>query len=541
MGWGCTLYSYGDLEMRSHVIFFLALTQIACVFLLMPLRSAALGVSSLGLIPFFFYFLLVDHHRMWVEAVIHGLVGFGMVATLLRYNRSFSQLIQSQRSLYRRQEETQQLSDENRRIAFTDPLSSLPNRRALLARLDALSGTVPRAPHGIAIVFIDLDGFKIVNDGHGHQFGDALINRVAELLGALCPDDGLLVRMGGDEFAVLLHCANATLHATRFADRALDQIARPLTVQSRKVQIGASIGIAADTSGEISPYELLRRADTAMYYVKERGKGGSQHYVPSLDRDRLRRQTIEQEIEAGLTNHEFMVAYQPQVDASSGACVGAEALVRWPGRPAGALPPEEFIEIAELGGLIHRLGLFVLRQACTELLPHPHLMLSVNISPAQLRQIDFESDIVQVLRQTGFPPHRLQLEITERYLIDHPERARTAINRLKALGVSFALDDFGTGFASIAYLRSYGFDCVKIDKSLSAKLGQESKAALLISGMVNIALALDMHVVAEGVETRDQADLLRAAGCHRLQGFLFGKPESADSLARPLAAQSSAA
>lgn len=532
MAWGFLLYHQGDTEMRGHLVFFLALTQIACVFLLMPVRAAALGVATIGVVPFLLHFLIVDNHRMWVEALVQALVGFGMVVTLLRYNRSFAALIQSQRTLHNKHSETQRLSDENRRVALTDTLSGLPNRRALLARLDALAAAPLAGMDGTAIVFIDLDGFKGVNDGHGHQFGDNLLAVVARLLAGDCPDGALLTRMGGDEFAVLLQCPRATDAAHAFAARVLERLAQPLMVEGRAVHIGASIGIASNSDDAVDPYELLRRADTAMYHIKERGKNGCQIYHAAFDADRLRRQAIAREIEAGLAADEFAVVYQPLVDTTSKRCVAVEALVRWPGRGAGALAPDDFIEIAELGGLIQRLGLFVLRQACGALRDVPDCKLSVNISPAQFRHTGFEEEVVQVLRETGFPPDRLQLEITEKHLIDHPDRAAKAIDALRALGVTFALDDFGTGFTSIAYLRSYGFDCIKIDRSLSRDLGRDAKAALLITGMVHIANALDMQVVAEGVETEAQAALLDVAGCHILQGYLFGRPAPITTLDR---------
>ncbi len=524
MLWGLALYPYGDDVMQGHLVFFLAITQIACVFLLMPVRSASLAVATIGIVPFTLYFLIADNGKMWVEAVTQALAGFGMVYTLTRYNGSFAQLIQSQISLRRQHAETKQLSDENRRIAFTDPLSGLPNRRALLARLEEIHLGQTRGADQIAIIFVDLDGFKTINDTHGHQFGDALIIEVGRRLTALRPDEALLARMGGDEFAILLDCVNAPARAQHLAEQMLDQLSYPFPIDGKRFQIGASIGIAIDRTGDTSSYELMRQADTAMYRVKENGKGGIQLYDASFDADRLWRQQIEQEIANGLDKGEFTVFYQPLVDARTGACVAAEALIRWPGRAAGALMPDDFIEIAETGNLIQQLGIFVLRRACIELKNLPDFQLSVNISPAQFRYPEFEADVMQVLRETGFPPHQLQLEITEKYLIDHPERARKAIDSLKKLGIRFALDDFGTGFTSIAYLQSYGFDCIKIDKSLSEKLTQDPKASLLISGMVFMANGLDMRVVAEGVENEQQAKMLRMAGCQILQGFLFGKP-----------------
>jgi EAL domain-containing protein (putative c-di-GMP-specific phosphodiesterase class I) len=295
-------------------------------------------------------------------------------------------------------------------------------------------------------------------------------------------------------------------------------------VDRHVLQVSASIGIASDAEGALHAHELLRRADTAMYHVKTSGKDGIALYDVAFDLGRMWRLTIENEIGMGLANAEFEVAYQPVVDAGNGEIVGAEALIRWPRRPGGSLDPDQFIEIAERTGQIHPLGLFVLERACRDILPLAAVKLSVNVSPVQFSDPKFVRQVAHVLEQTRFPPERLQLEITEGYLLSHPENAIRAIRGFKEAGMSVALDDFGTGFTSIHYLQSYGFSHVKIDKSLLAGLHQDSKASLLITGTIYLANGLDMRVIAEGVETEEQAELLRAAGCHKLQGYLFGRP-----------------
>ena len=524
MVWGLVLYTYGDTNAKAHLTFFLALTQISAVFCLMPLRSAALSIATVATAPFFIYFMLVDGGRMAPEALMLALVAGGMIVILYRYNRTFSKLIRSQRNLRQRQEETQKLSDENRLIAFTDPLSGLPNRRALLARLEAVSAASRPGPDTLAVVFIDLDGFKVINDLHGHQFGDRLITEVGRILNAIRPDQAMLVRMGGDEFALLIEGAGAGDRASRFAGQALEDLTLPLSISGRELHVGASIGIAVDADDTASPFELLRRADAAMYAVKANGKGGIRAYDPSLDEGRIWRHQIEQEIAAGLGRAEFDVVYQPLVDARDQGVVGVEALVRWPGRPAGPLNPDEFIGIAEGSSLIQALGMYVLERACRETRDAKGLRLSVNVSPTQFSHPDFERQVMQVLALTGFAPERLQLEMTERHLIDYPERAAQAIESLRARGVEFALDDFGTGFTSLAYLQAYAFSCVKIDRSLTMRLESDPKANYLISGLVQLARGLDVRVVAEGVENERVAVLLRAAGCHELQGYHFGRP-----------------
>ena len=526
MAWGLLLYSYGDVQAKNRLTFFLALTQVSAVFCLMPLRPAALSVATVATAPFFVYFMLVDGGRMVPEAIMLALVAGGMIVILYRYNRTFSKLIRSQRILRHRQAETQKLSDENRQIAFTDPLSGLPNRRALLARLEAVSEQSGLGADSLAFVFIDLDGFKVINDLHGHQFGDDLIARVGHILESVRPLHGMLVRMGGDEFALLIEGPDAAATASEFAEQALTRLTLPLKIRGRALQVGASIGIAvadADTNG---PFELLRRADTAMYAVKANGKGGIRAYDSSLDEGRILRHQIEREIASGLGRCEFDVVYQPLVDARDFTTVGVEALVRWPGRPAGPLNPDEFIGIAEGSGLIQALGMYVLERACRETRDIEGLRVSVNVSPVQFSHPDFERQVMLVLDATRLAPERLQLEITERHLIDYPERARRAIDSLRAIGVGFALDDFGTGFTSLAYLQSYGFTCVKIDRSLTKRLQTEQKASHLISGLVQLAKGLDLRVVAEGVEDEQLAQMLKMAGCNELQGYHFGRPAS---------------
>jgi len=524
MAWALLLYPYGDAYARGNVTFFLALNMIGCVCCLMPLPSAALGVATVGTLPFVAYFALADTGHMRGEAITFALVGGAMIMLLYRQHRSFVDLIQSRRDLHRRQVETQKLSDENRRIAFADALSGLPNRRALLARIDDIhSGSAPEAD-SLAVVFIDLDGFKEINDNHGHEFGDALIRKVGARLSAVCPPHAMLARMGGDEFALLIERAGALAIAEAAAQRILGALAKPIPIGTHQCHVGASIGVAADGDGATNSYELLRRADTAMYRVKADGKGGMQRYDPSFDAAREHRQRIERDLREGLEREEFEVMYQPLVNAQDGRMTGLEALVRWPRRPGGALGPDAFIEIAETTGVIHELGLFVLRRACRDVRGAKGLDLSVNISPAQFRHPHFEEEVARVLRETGFPPERLQFEITEGYLIDHPERARTVMEVFRRMGVRIALDDFGTGFASIGYLQNYGFSCVKIDKSLIDDLGRHARASLLISGMVFMGKGLDLKVVAEGVETEQQAAMLKLAGCHGLQGYYFGRP-----------------
>lgn len=415
-----------------------------------------------------------------------------------------------------------------REIALTDWLSHLPNRRALIEQLERISRRGDRDIK--TVVFIDLDGFKDVNDIYGHDVGDILIIRIADMLQTLVPHGGMLARMGGDEFAMTVGGTHSEASASAFAGSVLDYLSTPIRIGERTLHISASLGIASGTLQEKTSSELFRQADIAMYHSKITGKGRITHYDAELSSAREYQLSLEDDIRHGLEHDEFEVWYQPIVCARSQAMVGVEALVRWPRRPKGELMPDAFITIAETSGLIYSLGQFVLARACRDLLTHNDLKLSVNISPAQFRDPEFEDKVSSVLKSSGFPPARLQLEVTETYVLERPERARAAISALKALGTAVALDDFGTGYSSIGYLRRFNFDTIKIDKSLAGLVDDDDQAAALVGGTIRIASALGMTVIAEGVETEKQMKLLRLAGCDQLQGFYFSEPMPFSSL-----------
>jgi diguanylate cyclase (GGDEF)-like protein len=524
--WGFTLFSYGDPDAKSQIIFFLALTMVSCTFCLMHLRSAVLSVAIVGVIPFSVFFFFDDHGHFRAAALNMAFVAIGMIAILMIYNRDFANLVASRRSLLEKQAETQRLSDENLRLANLDSLSGLPNRRALMAKLNEWHGRNHESSQPTAVVFVDLDGFKDVNDTYGHETGDKLIKIVAKDFQRWLPDGAVLARLGGDEFATLISAPHAERLAEGFAINVVRLLNQPIKIGDRTIRVGASVGIACGTARECGPQELFRRADTAMYHVKANGKAGIKIYAPELDAERQRQQELEDQIRRGLNDNEFDVCYQPIADAATSAIVAVEALLRWPRRPEGVVGPDEFIPVAETSGLINRMGLFALRRACTDILGVDGVRLSVNVSPAQFRDPEFEANIAAVLSETGFPPDRLEFELTEGYLIDHPQRAATAIASLKGMGASVALDDFGTGYTSIAYLQQYGFNRIKIDKSLAGRITTDRKAAILVAGVINLANGLDMAVTAEGVETQAQATMLKLAGCQCLQGFWLSRPKS---------------
>jgi len=413
------------------------------------------------------------------------------------------------------------------RQAVIDSLSRLPNRRALHRALHGAS----RKNAPLALALLDLDGFKAINDNYGHAVGDRLIRAVGDALSGLARGDILVARLGGDEFALLAQGSHASDRLHALSEAVLARLGHPFRIDQRTLVVGGSIGmISRNPDDRIAPTELLRRADVAMYAAKRAGKMRVMAFDAELDRLQSAKHLIEIELRAAIAAREFDVVYQPLMAADRTTIQGVEALVRWTSPTRGPLSPDVFIPIAEETGLIDRIGMFVLDRACTDALAWPDLNLAVNVSAAQLRNPDFPAQLGTILTRTGFPPGRLEIEITETYLVREADTARSVLDGLRALGVTISLDDFGTGFASIGFLRQFTFDKLKIDRSLVADAEHSEAARAMVQASVAVARALAMSVTAEGVETLGQADVMRVVGCDELQGWLFATAVSAADL-----------
>lgn len=423
-------------------------------------------------------------------------------------------------------------AEENsaREEALRDRLSGLSNRDGLGLAVDRFVEEARQTKRNVLLLYLDLDGFKEVNDSYGHGTGDQLIRAVAAGLDVLIPEDAVLARIGGDEFAIAFLSDAENAAALQLAEQILDFLAEPLEVGRRIVVVGASIGIAMSSLGSIAREELVRRADLAMYKAKEAGRARMTLYDPAMDTDRAQRNALELDLRMAIESGDLTLAYQPLVDAATHEMNGVEALVRWNRPGHGPVSPEVFIPIAETSGLIESLGLFVLRKACETAKQWPELKISVNVSPGQFRNPAFTDYVRYVLKQTDIEASRVTLEITEGYMIQNPQRTRQSIERLKSLGVKVALDDFGSGFSSIGYLRQFGFDRIKIDRSLVTDITGDSRQREMLQATVALARALDIPVTAEGIETEEQAVALRLFGCDSLQGYFFGKPMTADHI-----------
>jgi diguanylate cyclase (GGDEF)-like protein len=411
-------------------------------------------------------------------------------------------------------------------MALIDSLSQLPNRRALQQQLRlALKRKEP-----VALAFIDLDGFKAINDNYGHAVGDQLILQCAAAIMERAADCQTVSRLGGDEFAILAIGPGCERRLERAAKSVISRLASPFRLDERSIMIGASFGLASTCAIVTTASELMRRADIAMYASKNMGKMRLTWFDEAFDHRQAKSHEIEIRLRDAIDNERFAIHYQPLVDVNSREIVSVEALVRWDLLDPDILHPNEFIPVAEATGLINRLGLLVLRRACTDALSFGEISLSVNVSVAQLRDPDFAAHLRAILTETRFPPQRLEIEITESYIMLDPDMARLILDEIQSMGVKVSLDDFGSGYASIGFLRQFQFDRLKIDRSLVSDAVSDKGALAMLHSSVAVARAMGMSIVAEGVENEGQADLMKVAGCDQLQGWLFSKALDADGI-----------
>jgi diguanylate cyclase (GGDEF)-like protein/PAS domain S-box-containing protein len=419
-------------------------------------------------------------------------------------------------------------------LAHHDVLTNLPNRALLRERLDEALAAVRQGGPGLAMLMLDLDRFKEVNDTLGHPAGDALLKSVTERLRACVRDTDTIARLGGDEFAILQPDTASAADTAALAKRILEAITASYDLDGHHVVVGTSIGIAVAPADGADPDQLTKAADLALYQAKSEGRGTFRFFVPEMDRRMQARRHLETDLRNALVNGEFALYYQPLVNIERDEICGFEALLRWTHPLRGNIPPRDFIPLAEETGLIAPIGEWVLRQACREAASWPsHLKIAVNISPSQFKSRNFVHSVVSALAAAEMPAHRLELEITESVMLQDEAIAFDALTRLHVLGVRIALDDFGTGYSSLSYLRKFPFDKIKIDRSFIADLSKASVDALaVVRSMAKLGVSLGIATTAEGVETTEQFEHVRAEGCTEVQGFYICPPSPAHQIAQ---------
>lgn len=426
--------------------------------------------------------------------------------------------------------------------AFHDPLTNLPNRTFFFDSIGAaLAGE--RADVRPAVIFLDLDDFKTVNDSAGHAAGDKVLITVAQRLRAAVEPSETLARLGGDEFAIMVEDET---NARSVADSVLAALTKPVEVDGRAVRVGGSMGIALSTGGEGAD-ELMRNADLAMYMAKGNGKGKYRIFEAGMHAAAMTRLQRENDLRLAVERNEFVVYYQPEIDLASGAMVGMEALVRWQHPELGLIPPLEFIPMAEELGLSTSIGRFMREEACR--MPqrlqqadpsNAALVLNVNLSPLELRDHGLVSDVARVLRETGIEPACLVLEITESAFVSHEDVVIDKLRELKALSVRLAIDDFGTGYSSLSLLQRFPVDVIKIDKSFVDALRSDESGSTISLAITNAIISMSesakLLTIAEGVEALDQVGRLKELGCEQAQGYYFARLMAADAMEAYLAA-----
>jgi diguanylate cyclase (GGDEF)-like protein/PAS domain S-box-containing protein len=409
-------------------------------------------------------------------------------------------------------------------LAHHDPLTDLPNRAALNQRLSATLERASQSGDKFAVLCIDLDRFKEVNDLYGHAAGDSVlldISRRMQDAGA----ETFLSRAGGDEFMAICVDPGQPGAATTLAERLVAAVSGDIDCEGRKVRVGMSIGIAIYPDDGTDSVTLMRNADAALYRAKAEGRGAIRFFEAEMDRMLHDRRALQADLALAVSRNELQLYYQPQAQVA-GQIVGFEALLRWDHPRRGFVPPGTFIPLAEESGLIDTIGEWVLREACREAASwRKPLQVAINLSPVQLRQGDLAALIHSVLIETGLSPDRLVIEITEGALMDDYSRSVSILRRIKALGVRIAMDDFGTGYSSLSYLQSFPFDKIKIDQTFISNLDRNAQSAAIVRAVLGLGRSLTLTTVAEGVENQQQLAILRREGCDEMQGYLIGRPQ----------------
>ncbi|RLA46852.1 MAG: GGDEF domain-containing protein, partial [Gammaproteobacteria bacterium] len=461
-----------------------------------------------------------------------------------------SQLSRRNEELNQAVKEVTETKDRLRQLAYYDSLTSLPNRRLFTEQLDLLLRLSKRNKEMMALLFLDLDNFKRINDSLGHSAGDLLLREVGKRLSSCVRDSDVVAhyvesgsaridvsRLGGDEFTVVLNQLDSAESAGVVARRLISALTQPVTIEGHELVVTPSIGIAISPNDSNEVEGLLKAADTAMYHAKSSGKNHFLFYHSDMDAAGVDRLKLETDLRKAIERDELVLHYQPQVDTQTGSVVGAEALMRWQHPEQGLVPPFKFIPLAEEMGLIGALGDWGLQEACRQMVELQSLGLnlpkmSVNVSALQFNPAFIER-VNEVLKETGLRPSRLELELTEGIMMDDTDATLSALDDLKELGVNLSIDDFGTGYSSLSYLSRFPLDELKIDRSFVIDYDKSENDASLIIAIIAMARSMKLKLVAEGVETHEQYHFLRQHGANVIQGYLFSKPVPLEEL-KPL-------
>ena len=524
-GWGLLLFPYGDPYARAHVAFYMSITVIGCIFCLMHMRTAALLLTAIVIVPFTLFFALTDNAVLVAIAINVLLVAIAMIFILLTYYRDFANLVESKHALQAKQAELQRLSDENSRLANLDILTGLPNRRRFLADLDALFLTATAECARFAVGVIDLDGFKQVNDLYGHGAGDRVLEEVGRRLLDVSGPRMRLARLGGDEFGLLITDVREPRDLHDIGAAICEALRAPYVWPGATARLSGSLGFAVYPDAGVSPAQLFERADYALYFAKEHRRGGTTIFSSEHEKQIRELGKIEQALRHADLEREMTLHFQPIVDVVRGRIVSYEALARWDSQTLGAVPPSLFIKVAERSDLIHAVSAALLRKLLAAMRECDcAVRIAFNLSARDIGSAEAVENIVGIIRESGVAPGRLTFEVTETAVIQDFELASASLDVFKRLGANISLDDFGTGYSSLTCIHRLPLDKVKIDRGFIERIDVDTAAQDIVRSIVDLCRSLKMTCVVEGVQTASQADVLRGLGCTVMQGFHFGEP-----------------
>jgi len=510
---GCALALWRGRKRRSGVGFFIMSLGLF-VYGAEELHYASLSVAFLfGPMPRYTQFL------GYLDFLLQSVVAIGMVACLLEDEREAAELA----------------TVEIEHLAYHDALTGLPNRPLFIDRLIVALAQAARSKHKLAVLFLDLDRFKDINDSLGHSIGDTLLKAVAERIRHCTREGDTVARFGGDEFTLMLPKVDKVEDVAKVAQKVIETLKIPFIIGERELFVSTSIGISLFPGDGDDPETLVRNADSAMYRAKEQGRDNYQLYAPAMNARALERLALENMLRKAVANGELVVYYQPLVALDTRRIHGVEALVRWQHPELGLLLPAHFISVAEMSGLIVPIGAWVLETACRQVRAWQkrlaiQLTVSVNLSARQFQQADLVAHVSRALDVSGLAAESLELEITESSAMQNADNTIYVLRDMKLLGVRIAMDDFGTGYSSLNYLKRFPIDTLKLDQSFVRDIETDRSAASIVSAVIALAHSLNLEVVAEGVETEEQLDFLSRRNCDRIQGFLFSAPLSAEEL-----------
>ncbi|MDQ0320511.1 diguanylate cyclase (GGDEF)-like protein [Pararhizobium capsulatum DSM 1112] len=527
--WSLSLFPYGDAYTKTHVAFFMAITVIGCIFCLMHLRTVALVITAVVLLPFTLFFLWTGHPVFIAIATNMAIVTIPLVYILLKHYDVFTELIESQKALLSKQAEMQALSDENQRLANIDSLTELPNRRNFRTEFVRRLQNASDQGRGLAVGIVDLDGFKPVNDAFGHSIGDKLLMEAARRLMAFSEYGVFAARLGGDEFGLLIEGGERDIDLRTLADRICYALHQPYYIKGITAKVSASLGLVSYPEGGDNAVQLFECADFALYHAKQNARGQAVIFSTEHAHQITRRSRIDQELKNADLEKELSVLFQPFVDSETLTIIGFEALARWDNIALGRVTPDIFIPAAERNGLMSHLTLILLEKALEAAKLWPDgTRLSFNLSARDIVSPSTVDSLLSIIAKSGFNPANLDFELTETSVMTSFDLASTNLTRLMNNGIGIALDDFGTGQSSLGYVHRLPLRKIKVDRSFITDIDTNGLSRNIIRTIVDLCRNIDCVCVIEGMETEEQVTILRTLGCAIMQGYYFGRPMTLD-------------